>query len=220
MKDFESNAVAFENDLRAVLADRARRPVPPSLYAATRTAPTVVERARRSLFSLAVGVGGVAMVLAIGAVLVLVYAGVPAGPAAGPRAFDWDTGLVSLEANSVTIVAGGATFHPPTDASLHSDPGSATYRTLEMEWSEQGAGMRLYFYFAADNNDWWVTEIRTYDGQSPSDWIYYQAPQVRAPLGQSYVGDLDLTGSGGAVPGELKVKDMRLEAFAPGTQAI
>ena len=227
MDDFESSAIPFENDLRTVLADRARRPVPQSLYSAARTKPTIAKRARRSLFSLAVGLGGVTMVIAIGAVLVLVYAGVPAGPLAGPRAFDWDTGLVSLEANSVKINAGGTTFQPPVDASLNSDPGSATYRTLEMGWLQQGVEMRLYFYLAADSQNWWVSEIRTYDGRvadgsAPGNWIYFESPPIKAAIGESYVGDVSLnsTSSDAGVTGSLSFKDLRLTAFAPGTQAI
>ena len=47
---------------------------------------------------------------------------------------------------------------------VNSDPGDATYRTLEATWRENGVEMRLNLYFGGDASAWWVSEIRIYNG--------------------------------------------------------
>ena len=214
MSEFDPGEMRFERDVRAVLAERARTPLPASLYEAARTEPAAHVRAHRAMSSFLIGASGLAVVLALSAALVLVYAKGPAGPGAGPRTFDWATGVVTLEANTVAIHVGDKAFSPPADAALHSDPGSSTYRTLEMSWSEQGIEMRLNIYLAADDSNWWVSEIRTYDGLTPGNWIYYQAPSVKAARGDSYEGNLDLNGTSDASSGRLTINGLRLTAFA------
>ena len=101
--------------------------------------------------------------------------------------------------------------------SIHSDPGDPTYRTLEVEWTEQGVEQRLYLYFAADDTDWWVSEIRTRDGYPDADWIAYHGPFFRTPRGETFEGDVHLIGGVGRAPGQLDIVDLRLAAFAPDT---
>ena len=227
------NDTDFEHDLRATLVARATYDVPASLYATARRLPEEAGRGMpsrirrlltwrggtlRTVVSAATAVVGVVLIAVIGGLLVVSYAGRPMLPGAGgERAFAWQTSVASLEANSVAIEANGSVFRPPVDASIHSDPGDSTYRTLEMEWTEQGLEQRLYIYFAADDTDWWVSEIRTRDGRNPAEWVYYQAPQIRAPRGESYVGDLDLDGRGDNGDARLRITDLRLTAFTPGT---
>jgi len=100
--------------------------------------------------------------------------------------------------------------------SLHSDPGTRKYRTLEVDWLEQDVYQRLSIYFAADKHDWWVSGMRTYDGRENADWIYFDGDLPgKTPRGETWTGDLELTGVGGAVPGSLTIRDLRLTAFAP-----
>ena len=160
------------------------------------------------------------MVLVLGAALVFSYFGRPIGPGSGgSRTFHWSTSVASLEANSVSIHADDSVFTPQANATVHSDPGTPTYRTLEMSWAEQGVPMNMNIYFAADSENWWVTEIRTYNGRSPGDWIYYESPAIKAPLGDSYVGDvnLDSTSSDSNASGRLTIAGLRLTAFEPGS---
>jgi hypothetical protein len=135
----------------------------------------------------------------------------------------WDSGAVRLEADSIRIEARGTFTGTPdiVDGApairVSSDRGDAHYRTLEVEWREQGLPMRLSIYLAADDTHWWVTEMRTYDGSPRGEWIDYPGPLFRTPLGDSYVGDFSEPGQGGSVPGSLHIDGMRLTAFAPGT---
>jgi hypothetical protein len=59
-------------------------------------------------------------------------------------------------------------------------------------WSENGDEMRLNMYFKSDGRFWWVDEIRTYDGNSPGEWVYYTGVFFKSPKGQAYVGDVTL----------------------------
>lgn len=221
---------AFEQSLRRLLHEQARRvDVPSGLEAMVdgaiarglRAAPRVPRRVRALV--------AVAATLAIVVAADLVI-GRPSGyqwavgqDGDGEPAIDWDSGRARLAADAIRIEALG-TFTGTPDVvggapavAIHSDPGSPTYRTLEVGWQEQGRPLRLYVYFEADDADWWVTEMRTYDGSTDGEWIYYPGPLFRTPLGGTYRGDFFAAGQGGDVPGTLRIDDMRLTAFAPGT---
>lgn len=224
----------FERNLRRVLQAREPGAAPDSLRAAV---PVVVtervgvarhiwiglagarDQHRRS--RLATGLAFALSIVLIVTVGVLGLAmtrasGIASGPSAAPG-ITWHDGAVTLTAASVTIDVGGQLFEPPAArVSVHSDPGSATYRTLEIEWLAGQQQMRLFLYFKADGVNWWASEIRTYDGQPTPDWVYYRGPLLKTPIGQTYRGDLDIQSSDGKVPGHLVIKGMRLDAFQPG----
>lgn len=134
----------------------------------------------------------------------------------------WDSGAARFEAGSYEIRVGDAVFTGDGPADVHSDPGDPTYRTLEVTWYEQGVEQRMNLYFSADADDWWVTEIRTYEGMIDGDWIDYTVvgepsrEMLKTPRGQSFEGDVLLMGSG-RVPAELAIEGLRLTAFMPGT---
>lgn len=117
----------------------------------------------------------------------------------------WHSGLVDLNANSMRLVAGEKVFTGAQAGTtrLHSDPGDATYRTLEVEWVEHGVEQRLYMYLVADETDWWVDEIRTFDGSADGDWIAYPGPLFKKPVGEPFYGDVHLVSDYGRVSGEL-----------------
>jgi hypothetical protein len=137
-------------------------------------------------------------------------------------AVTWDSGAASFEADSYQIHVGDTVLTGSGPAEIHSDPGDPTYRTLEIVWHEQGVEQRMNLYFAADAEDWWVTEVRTYDGAVDGEWINYwavgQPPRemFRTPRGESFEGDVLLVGFG-RVPAVLEIVGLRLTAFAPGT---
>jgi hypothetical protein len=217
VNDLNTTDSAFEYDLRQILSERGDLSAPASLFAVARTlAPDRTGTSRR-FQSIAFGLTGIAAVVFISGALVVSYFGHPLGAGSGKPAFDWQTQVATLEANSLTVHASNADFVAPADANLHSDPGTPSYRTLEMSWNAGAVPMNLSIYLAADDMNWWVAEIRTYDGRSPGEWLHYQAPQIRAALGESYVGNLDVSSGAGAVSGRLTIDGMRLTAFAPGT---
>ena len=137
-------------------------------------------------------------------------------------AVTWDSGAARFEADSYQIHVGDTVFTGMGQAEVHSDPGDPSYRTLEVVWDEQGVEQRMNLYFAADAEDWWVTEVRTYDGMADGEWINYwavgQPPQemFRTPRGESFEGDVLLPGFGRRAA-VLEIEGLRLTAFAPGT---
>ncbi len=82
-------------------------------------------------------------------------------------------------------------------------------------------------YFGSDGTDWWVDEIRTYDGYDPGEWVFAYGPFFQTPLGEAYEGDIqvDLLGIGrpddreNMVPAVLSFTGMRL-AVSPGTEDL
>jgi hypothetical protein len=129
----------------------------------------------------------------------------------------WDSGSVRLEADAIEMRSGECFFAGVGPTVIHSDPGDPTYRTLEIEWQEQGAGAAVNIYFAADETDWWVTEIRTPIGEfhdHPS-LPYHLSEVFKTPRGQTFEGDVHIE-YGPGLP-ELIIEGLRLTAFAPGT---
>ena len=55
-------------------------------------------------------------------------------------------------------------------------------------------------YFEADDTDWWVREIRTYDGQAQGDWVTANGPFFKTPLGAAFEGDVTIDLEGRPAP--------------------
>jgi len=80
--------------------------------------------------------------------------------------------------------------------------------------------MRLFIYFHADENNWWSSEVRTYNGQEGADWIYYTSDSgfFRSNLNQAFTApNLTLVGdSGNQFEGNIYFKNLNLEtSFRP-----
>ena len=164
-------------------------------------------------------------------VLTLTIAGVLAIPVLGqantplpcPEEWDppdpsisWETDSASLQADAIEMRRDDCFFAGVGPTAVHSDPGDPAYRTLEVDWMEQGIHSMLNVYFAADRDAWWVTEIRTpvaefYDHPSLP---YHLSELTRTPRGASMEGDFRLENPDGS---SLAIEGMRLTAFAPGT---
>ena len=125
----------------------------------------------------------------------------------------WDSGSVRLEADSIEMRRGDCFFSGVGPAQVSSDPGGPTYSTLEIIWEEQGARVGLNIYFAADETDWWITEIRTPIGE----FQYQLAEMSRTPRGETLDGDFRITASDEPHADGLIFHGLRLTAFAPGT---
>jgi hypothetical protein len=109
------------------------------------------------------------------------------------NAVSWHTDVVDLQAADFSIFAGGKVFNarvPQVD--VHSDPGDATYRTLEVGWMEHGVEQRLYLYFGGDATSWWVDEIRIYNGAKQAEWLSGKGPFFRTPVGAVWRGSQDI----------------------------
>jgi len=137
---------------------------------------------------------------------------------------NWTTPYASLKADDFAITANNLKFRgrsissaSDTRSSVHSDPGSESYTTLEVSWTENNVEMRLYIYFAQENGRWKVSEIRTYNGLagSQSNWLYYDATSLNNSLLGTPIrlSDVRLTSLDGS--GELYFKNLNLLAFIP-----
>lgn len=131
----------------------------------------------------------------------------------------WKTTTVQAAAEGVTVETAGLTFTPPLELGdpytepnrirVDGDPGTDEYQTLELTWFEHDREMRINLYFAADDTDWWVREIRVYNGEVQSDWLgSWTGEYFRTPLGEAYVGVVDLDGV-------LRIDTLVLTAFTP-----
>lgn len=154
-----------------------------------------------------------------------VYQQAEASPSPSPSAplnpVNWQTEQVSLEADDFYIVANGEKFlGDPQTMTVQSDPGDASYTTLELIWLERGREMRLFIYFHGDADQWWASELRTYDGQWENpDWIDYKnGPYFISNLGSVYRGDVNFEGDeNNQYPGEIHFGNLRLMAFVNRT---
>ncbi len=143
-------------------------------------------------------------------------------------AIEWQTDFVDLRADGLAIVTNGLTFTTVGGSpGIDSDPGNAEYWTLEADWDEHDREQRLFLYFGSDGSDWWVDEIRAYDGYPTGEWVYAHGPFFSTPLGESFEGDVqvELTGEGrpddeaNKVPATLSIDGLQL-AVSPGDSAI
>ncbi len=117
----------------------------------------------------------------------------------------WSTETVSLTASNFWIVADGESYLAnPNAVDVHSDPGGSTYTTLELIWTEHDREMRFFTYFQANGSTWSSNEMRTYNGQSSADWLFYDGTFFQSPYGTSFRGDIDLTNDAtDSIRGEL-----------------
>ncbi len=138
------------------------------------------------------------------------------------RAVHWTTEVVDLAAEDLWLQVGGQVVVPPDDGQIevHSDPGDATYWTLEITWAKGPVKQRINLYFAADDAGWRITEARIRDGRVPDDWLELHGDIAGAPLGAAFSGDIDLvlqdrTGPDTG-PGRLVMRGVQLATRAGG----
>ena len=158
---------------------------------------------------LGLGVMATFVVVAVAGVLAL-GGGAARGPGSGAGAGsapDYDG--IRFATTGLAIDAGGQRFTlDPATATVSSDPGDATYRTLEWTWQQHGVEMRLNLYFQSDGARWWVSEVRTYDGRQRGDWLTATGTFFDRPIGAAYEGPVDLAlpvAKAGSAPGRLRI---------------
>ena len=136
----------------------------------------------------------------------------------------WETPQVTMKADDFYILVDGQRYNANApDLRVSSDPGNRYYTTLEGIWHENGVEMRMFWYFYAENyqtasgsaRQWGVSEIRTYNGQTPyGDWLYYGQKTPLAKWGQPYSADeLNLISHPDSYQGEIHFKNFYLYAF-------
>ncbi len=167
--------------------------------------------------------------LGAAAALLLVVVGVAwltsrGGSGATGAPVSWRTPQASLDADAfeIEVGTGGKFTAVGAQVDVHSDP-DAQSPTLELTWHERGIEMRLILYFVSDGHDWWVREIRTYDGAAVNaDWVTFsggvngKAQYFRSALGACARGDVDLKSADGSTSSHIRIDNMRLCAFLAG----
>ncbi len=139
------------------------------------------------------------------------------------RSILWETSSASLQADAIDMRFGDCYFSGVGPAELNSDPGDPEYRTLEVNWEEQGAATRFYVYFGADETHWWVSELSTPAGRFLEDpsATYKNSQLFKTPRGETFEGDVHLKPVPDSEvtdqPRDLTITGLRLTAFAPGT---
>ena len=147
----------------------------------------------------------------------------PRGSAGVP--VHWQTDAVDLQADAFSLAVNGLVFTiDGTEPTVHADPGSPGTPVLELAWVEHGVKQRMIWSFLHDESDWWVGEIRAYDGFADGQWVRADGPFFESPLGATYEGDvrIELVGDGRPedpgkrVPAELALDGLRLSVALPG----
>lgn len=131
------------------------------------------------------------------------------------NSIDWRTLFVTLSADDFRLETAGQTFLAQSaDIKLHSDPGTPNeYTTLEATWTEHGARISLYIYFASNGKDWWASEFALFDVLPEGREVRSDQQAFRRPLGQAFVGDFDL--SFPEQNARLLLRGLRVQAFIP-----
>lgn len=102
----------------------------------------------------------------------------------------WKTAYNEFSSSNFYIQIGETQFLGAGNVRVHSDPG-IDRSTLELEWTENGIQMRLYFYFEKiENGMWQMYDLRTYNAKG-SDWIYYKVADANGNPVKSLVGQRD-----------------------------
>ncbi|MDD4136221.1 MAG: hypothetical protein PHN66_04095 [Candidatus Shapirobacteria bacterium] len=91
--------------------------------------------------------------------------------ASNGNSVDWKTNTVSLSADDFYITVDGTNYAPNTTTTINSDPGNPEYTTFETTWFQNGVEMRMNLYFAANSQNYWISEARIYNGKNPANWI-------------------------------------------------
>jgi hypothetical protein len=229
LRGVDRPAPDVHRSMRRAMAEVARTPqvrtwLPRRIM--RRKGPHVGPTRTRSMPALAPLVIGLGFILATGVVL---SNGMTSPPSRAPGAvattavedgIHWTTPVVELVADSFSIEANDLVFTAEGAAvDVRSDPGGPDYWSLEMTWFEEDREQRLFVYFASNGTDWWVDEIRTYDGYREGEWIYAVGPYFRTRLGEAFEDDvrIELSPDGGpagadrrGVDGVLTIEGMRL----------
>ena len=152
------------------------------------------------------------------------------GSGASPRGSDgdpvhWQTDVVDLQADAFSLAVNDFVFTlAGTEPTVQADSGSPGAPVLELAWVEHGVKQRMIWSFFHDESDWWVGEIRAYDGFADGQWVRADGPFFESPLGAAYEGDVrvELVGDGRPedpgkrVPAELALDGLRLSVALPG----
>jgi hypothetical protein len=162
--------------------------------------------------------------LAIAAAVALIVAGLyvltgrgtdsPTRPASSGTGISFVTNNVSFTADDLWIDVGGQRFTSTgAKVDVHTDPGTASYTTLELTWTEHGVQMNVNIYFQSDGTQWWSNELRTYNGKAEGDWVTFRGDFFRSARSAESTGTFDQTATENGVTSHFHIDGLKLIAF-------
>lgn len=128
-------------------------------------------------------------------------------------AFGWKTQTTTLSGDNFAIQVNGKTFKAPAANVTVQESKTDTSSTIEAVWKENNTEMRILMSLSFTPGDFWrVTELKTYDGKIPGNWVTYPG-FVGNEIGKPYVNPVfDLRSKDGK--GRIQLRNMRLDAFS------
>jgi len=97
---------------------------------------------------------------------------------------------------------------------------NSSSNTLELTWQENGVEMRLFLYFSRSGkgtaaDSWFITEIRTYNGESPGHWVYYtdqkQLAQFTTAVAKEYAGTGEIILTSDNMGGKIQLLNPKIK---------
>lgn len=147
-------------------------------------------------------------------------------PTSTPRPINqvsWRTSAATLDADDfeISITRNGVVkkYHARSgNVTVHSDMNPLN-PTLELSWTENDTPMRLFVYFTNVGSAWRVNEIRTDDGSSTGEWIYYRNFGIKSLYNEIFISpEFSITSSdrgslqdGAVVSGTIMFKNLRMQ---------
>lgn len=132
---------------------------------------------------------------------------------------NWKTSTTSLRGDTFAIQVNGKTFNAQDATVTVQGAGTDTAATLEASWNEKSTEMRVFMNLSYAPGDFWrVTELKTYDGKTPGNWISYPG-FVGNESGKPYSNPVfDLRSKDGK--GRIQLRNMRLDAFVSESNTL
>lgn len=145
----------------------------------------------------------------------------PSVPPVVKNPVNWTTDSVSLIADNFYIDVGEKRFYmkpdPNTGVTMGpiGSPNANMFTSLEVSWREYGIDMKVYLYFNKDNNHWWLSELKTYNGLTPGDWISYgNINGISGILGEKFIANnLNLYSTSNVYKGAIYFENLILQSF-------
>ncbi len=130
----------------------------------------------------------------------------------------WKTSTTSLRGDTFSVQVNGKKFDAQDSSVFVQGSGTQTEATLEASWTEQNTEMRVFLGLTYAPGDYWrITELKTYDGKNPGNWIIYPG-FVGNESGKPYINPVfDLRSKDGK--GRIQLRNMRLDAFQSQTES-
>jgi hypothetical protein len=208
---------------RAATTRQVGRPPRMSPHRSASSGPTAAAAAAAFLLVVVTGAAGAWLLTGRSDLAGLGSGASPIGSTREP--VHWQTDELDLQAAGFSLTVNDLVFTQrdslPTARADSRYPGSTS---LEVDWVEHGVEQRMVWSFFSDESDWWVGEIRAYDGFEDGQWVLADGPFFTSPLGETFEGDahIELVGSGrpedpgNQVHAELALDEMRLSVALPG----